>query len=649
MSRSGRLPRLVTTVLLGILVLGLFAPAAFAAGTDDKLDLNSVQSAGYPKVTFRVTVSNPRGAPVPPLSPEDFVVEENGQNVGPVGAYALALSPTPLSFVMAIDVSGSMNDAGKIDGAKSAAKTFVGTLRTFDRVEVITFSDRVTTVVPFTTDHAAVDQGIDKVVANGNTALYDGTTLAVNDVLRTAGTRFVIVLSDGEDTTSKSSLDSVLGLARQTQIPIYTIGLGGDVKDDILGRMASDTSGVYFKAPRASDLNSAFRLLTEQLNHEYEVYYFSPSQGNSEMMGKKLDVKVRLQGQNVPQLQGAFSYTVPTVAQFDPGKVDPGQLRPVEDAPAAPQPAAVAAQAFSPELAEGITFLAVIVLLAGLSTQFQGDNVDRRLATFVGGLGRAVQRRSDDQGGQLGRVLLTSLARAVSSVLPASQVESIRRDLLMAGNPYGWDVQEFIGLRVLVALTLGGLGYLAEYRNGPTSVLLYSVGFAALGFILPAVWLSSKIQKRQRAIFRAMPNALDLLAVSVEAGLGLDQAIGEVCAKWQNELTREFALFLNEIRVGRSRHDALRGMVDRTGVPELSGFVTAVIQADELGAGIANTLAVQAEQIRIKRRQYAEKLAHEAAIKMIFPLVFLMFPAIFVVLLGPAIPLIMDTLGGSLK
>src|SRR6185437_14597207 len=163
------------------------------------------------------------------------------------------------------------------------------------------------------------------------------------------------------------------------------------------------------------------------------------------------------------------------------------------------------------------------------------------------------------------------------------------------------------------ALTLGALGYLAEYRNGPTSVVLYSGGFAALGFILPALWLSGRIRNRQKEIFRAMPNALDLLSVSVQAGLGLDQALGEVCAKWQNELTREFALFLNEVRVGRSRHDALRGVVERTGVPELSGFVTAVIQADELGAGIAETLAIQAEQIRIKRRQHAEKLAHEAA------------------------------------
>src|SRR4029077_15517673 len=129
-------------------------------------------------------------------------------------------------------------------------------------------------------------------------------------------------------------------------------------------------------------------------------------------------------------------------------------------------------------------------------------------------------------------------------------------------------------------------------------------------------------------IFRAMPNALDLLAVTVEAGLGFDQALGEVCAKWQNDLTREFAIYLSEMQVGRDRREALRGITSRTGVPELSSFVSAVIQADELGTGIARTLMIQAEQVRIRRRQQAEKLAHEAAIKMVIPMVFLIFPAI---------------------
>ena len=637
--------RILSAVLLGVLVLGLLAPAASAAGTDDQLKIDSVDASGYPKIVFRLTVSNPRGAAIPPLSPQNFVVDENGQNVGTVAAYALALSPTPLSIVMTIDISGSMNDQGKLAGAKEAAKTFIATLRPFDRVELIAFSDRVTVVAPFTSDKRQLDQAIDKLNANGNTQLYDAANQSVNDVLRTQGTRVVIVLTDGEDTASKASLSSVLGLARQTNTPIYTIGLGSDVKDDVLGRMATDTAGVYFKAPKANDLNGAFRLLSEQLQHEYELYYFSPTQGNADVMGKNLNVGVKLQGTNIPQLSGAFNYTVPTVATFDPGKVDPGQLRAVPTAVpvAAPPPPS---RTFSPEMAALLAFIAVLAALVGLGSQFSADPLESRLGTFVSGVGRAVRRVDDQQGGQLGRVVFNSLARSVGRVLPSSQIETTRRNLLMAGSPNGWDVQEFIGLRVFAALTLGVLGYLAEVHNGPTNMLLFTVGFTALGFMLPALWLTTRIQNRQHDIFRAMPNALDLLSVSVEAGLGLDQAIGEVCAKWQNELTREFARFLNEIRVGRSRHDALRGMVERTGVPELSGFVTAVIQADELGAGIAETLAIQAEQIRIKRRQHAEKLAHEAAIKMIIPMVFLMFPAIFVVLLGPAVPIIMETFQG---
>jgi tight adherence protein C len=177
--------------------------------------------------------------------------------------------------------------------------------------------------------------------------------------------------------------------------------------------------------------------------------------------------------------------------------------------------------------------------------------------------------------------------------------------------------------------------------SGLANALLFAVCFAGIGYVLPAFWLGSKIRARQKEIFRAMPNALDLLSVSVEAGLGFDQAIGEVVQKWHNPLTQEFAIMLSELQVGRTRRDALRGLMDRTGVAELGAFASALIQADELGASIARTLTIQAEQIRMKRRQRAEREAREAAIKMLIPLVFLMLPSLFVVILGPAVPQIL--------
>jgi tight adherence protein C len=214
----------------------------------------------------------------------------------------------------------------------------------------------------------------------------------------------------------------------------------------------------------------------------------------------------------------------------------------------------------------------------------------------------------------------------------------MRRSLVLAGNPYGWGVEEFLGFRALLGMALGVVGYLLLLPRGPLNALLFAVMFGGIGFLLPVFWLGSRIKVRQKEIFKAMPNALDLLSVSVEAGLGFDQALGEVVQKWHNALTQEFATLLGELQMGRSRREALRGLMDRTGVQELGAFASALIQADELGASISRTLTIQAEQIRMRRRQRAEREAREAAIKMLIPLVFLMLPSLFVVILGPAVP-----------
>jgi tight adherence protein C len=139
---------------------------------------------------------------------------------------------------------------------------------------------------------------------------------------------------------------------------------------------------------------------------------------------------------------------------------------------------------------------------------------------------------------------------------------------------------------------------------------------------------------------------LDLLTISVEAGLAFDSALQRVAEKWDNELSREFRRVLTDVRLGRSRREALRDMAQRTGVEDVQTFTAAIIQAEQLGVSIGKILRVQADQMRIRRRQRAEEAAQKAPIKMLFPMVFLIFPSLFVVILGPAVPKLMDSLGG---
>ena len=165
--------------------------------------------------------------------------------------------------------------------------------------------------------------------------------------------------------------------------------------------------------------------------------------------------------------------------------------------------------------------------------------------------------------------------------------------------------------------------------------------FVLFGFYLPDLLLTSKIQRRQKEIRKAMPDALDLLTICVEAGLGFDGAMAKVYEKWDNELALALGRVIREIQLGKLRRDALRDMADRMGIPEMTSFVAAVIQSEQLGVSMAKVLRIQADQMRIKRRQRAEEEAHKAPIKMLIPMAILIFPSICIVLMTPALLMLM--------
>jgi tight adherence protein C len=229
-----------------------------------------------------------------------------------------------------------------------------------------------------------------------------------------------------------------------------------------------------------------------------------------------------------------------------------------------------------------------------------------------------------------------SLANLVLRVNPKTSVEAVRLKLLSAGLSDKVSVNAFLALKVVGAAVGLFLGVMFGISAGPVGALAFTAAFAIGGFIMPTFLLSAKTRRRREQIKSELPDALDLLAVSVEAGLGFDGAIVKLTEHMEGELIEEFRLTLGEIRVGEGRQEALKRMAERVDTPELSAFTRAIIQADQLGISLGRILRVQAADTRLRRQAAAEEKAMKAPIKMLFPTVGFIFPAMFIVILGPA-------------
>jgi tight adherence protein C len=245
------------------------------------------------------------------------------------------------------------------------------------------------------------------------------------------------------------------------------------------------------------------------------------------------------------------------------------------------------------------------------------------------------------------RPLMRRFAGIGTRLTSSERVGRTESRLAEAGYPYGLRTIDFMGLKVVSSLAVSGLAFLlfgAAMGSGVASGFIFAIGALAVGFFVPDFWLGSRIRARQKAILLGIPDTLDLLTISVKAGLGFDAALGKVVEKTEGPLTDEFRRTLAEVRIGKPRRDALKEMVGRTNVPALTNFIGAIVQAEQLGVAIANVLEVQSEQLRIERRQRAEEMAAKAPIKMLFPLVGCIFPSMFIVILGPAMILIVNNL-----
>jgi tight adherence protein C len=304
----------------------------------------------------------------------------------------------------------------------------------------------------------------------------------------------------------------------------------------------------------------------------------------------------------------------------------------------------------------GVLVGAIALVVLGLRDSKQSDPLQDRLAEFAA-RGEKVNLEEIELSQPLSERVILPLARHFGEFAirftPQNALQATSRKLELAGNPSGLEPATFWAMRFILAIFLGGfILFIFKIGSIPWSLgmkLLVVAGFIFLGFYVPDMLISSKIQRRQKNIRKALPDALDLLTICVEAGLGFDGAMGKVYEKWDNELSLAFGRVGREIQLGKLRRDALRDMSERIGIPELTSFVAAVIQSEQLGVSMARVLRIQADQMRIKRRQLAEEEAHKAPIKMLIPMALLIFPSICIVLMTPAfLRLLSSSLGGML-
>ena len=302
-----------------------------------------------------------------------------------------------------------------------------------------------------------------------------------------------------------------------------------------------------------------------------------------------------------------------------------------------------------------ITGTALVLIVMGARLPAKEVSIEDRLAHFAE---RPVPLEQLELERPFSERVLRPLLRTwtvrAARFTPKQNVERLRVALMEAGNPSNLGVVEFMGLRGVMAVLLGGAALFITIFTGSTlrpinilgigipGILLFPGPLTIFGYQLPGIWLNQKIRKRKKEIQKALPDAIDLLTISVEAGLGFDPALQRVAEKWDNELSREFKRLLQEMRIGKPRRDALREVAIRCGVDDLKVFISSIVQADQLGVSITQVLRVQSEQMRMRRRQRAEELAHKAPIKMLFPMVFLIFPAMYVIILGPTVPTVVE-------
>jgi len=306
----------------------------------------------------------------------------------------------------------------------------------------------------------------------------------------------------------------------------------------------------------------------------------------------------------------------------------------------------------------GVVVVGGAIMLVVIGLRDSSDKVDPlqdRLMEYAA-RGETVNLEEIELSQPLSERVIFPVARKLGELAlrftPQNALQETAQKLEQAGSPRGIDPTIFWASRFVAAVVLAGILLFVfsmatiDWTWGRKITIVFI--FTVLGFYLPELLIRSKIQRRQKDIRKALPDALDLLTICVEAGLGFDGAMSKVFEKWDNELSRAFGRVLREIQLGKLRREALRDMAERIGIPEMTSFVAAIIQSEQLGVSMARVLRIQSDQMRVKRRQAAEEEAQKAPIKMLFPMALLIFPSILIILLGPAALMLMQSALGAM-
>lgn len=302
-------------------------------------------------------------------------------------------------------------------------------------------------------------------------------------------------------------------------------------------------------------------------------------------------------------------------------------------------------------LVMGMILVVTAIVLVGMAISPPSEGgVTRSLAVLqaMDGAPKELTAELDRPFGE--RVLEPLQARALRlgrRLSGADAADTVRRKLDFAGNPRDWSVDRVVSGKVIgaVALSVVGLALSLVFGAGIPMRLLMTLGGLVLGFFVPNLYLYQATYERSQRVQRDLPDAIDLLTISVEAGLGFDAALQQVSRNTEGPLAEEFARVLREMQIGQGRSAALRALSERTTVPELRSFVSAMVQADAFGIPVSQVLRVQSSEMRVKRRQRAETKAQQVPVKMTVPLIFCILPCLFIAVMGPAAISVMDNFG----